>query len=281
MSTHPILVIGGTGITGRRVAARLADRGLPVATASRSGDRRFDWTDDTTWDAALDGVRRAYVVSLDGTVGLTAALVERAEARGLERVVLLSARGIDIPGHYGDDSMAAAGHLDAERAVRASGLEWTILRPGWFIQNFTEGIFRDELTETGELRIPAGDGATPYIDAGDIADVAVAALTGDGHAGRTYELSGPRPLTVAEALAEVSAATGRPARYTPVSPEEYIDGLVAAGVDPVTAKIYDEGLHPVRTGGEARVSDGVERALGRPPRDFAAAVRADLEAARG
>ncbi|MEV0641005.1 NAD(P)H-binding protein [Streptomyces sp. NPDC050619] len=271
MTTKPILVLGGTGKTGRRVARGLTELGIPARAASRSatGGQRFDWNDDTTWAPALDGVSGVYVVQFDGgPAGLTRAFAERAVDAGAERLVLLSARGVDTPGYYGEDTAASEGFLDSEAAVRDSGVAWTVLRPGWFAQNFDEGFFNDSVL-AGEVRLPAGDGAASWIDVEDIADVAVAALTGDGHAGRTYELSGPAPVTMAEALGLIEQATGRKARYTPLTAAEFVAELVADGVPKAEAELWTAALHPVERGFEQKVSDGVREALGREARSFA------------
>jgi uncharacterized protein YbjT (DUF2867 family) len=266
------LVIGGTGTTGRRVAARLTALGLPVRVGSRGGDPRFDWHDPAGWDRVLDGVTALYLVPLDGE-RLTRPFLARAGERGVRRVVLLSGRGADIPGYLPGDNPLGTTHLDGEAALRESGLAWTVLRPGWFTQNFTEGFFA-EAVRTGELRLPAGDGAVPFVDAEDIAAVAVAALTGEGHTGRAYELSGPRALTFAQAAAELSAASGRPLRYVPVSVAEFVRDQTASGVPEPEARWTAELFAPILRGEEERLSAGVRQALGREPRDFADALRA-------
>jgi uncharacterized protein YbjT (DUF2867 family) len=267
MSEHPILVTGATGKSGRRVVSRLRAAGLPVRAAARHGEHVFDWTDRGTWDAALADVRAVYVVQLDGTM-LVRPFVELAVRHGVRRIVLASGRGIDDPGYAKDSNGILDGLVDAEAAVRASGLEWTITRPGWFAQNFSEGFFSDAV-RAGELRLPAGDGAASFVDAEDIAAVVVAALTEDGHAGQVYELSGPRAVTLAEAAATISAATGRDVRYVPLSVPEYVAELVGQGLPPATAEAFADVVEPLREGRDAYVSDGVARALGRPPRTFA------------
>ncbi|WP_335334208.1 SDR family oxidoreductase [Actinoalloteichus caeruleus] len=186
MRVDPILVTGATGRTGRRVARLLGNAGVPVRLAARSGPVRFDWWDQDTWDPALTGAAAVYLVPLDGAA-LTRAFVERAAALGVRRVVLLSGRGVDVPGYLGDGNGGGDTHIHGERAVRDSGLEWTILRPGWFAQDFSEGFFREAVL-AGEVRLPTGDGSATFVDAEDIAAVAVAALTEDGHVGETYEL---------------------------------------------------------------------------------------------
>ncbi|MFB8352502.1 NAD(P)H-binding protein [Streptomyces niveus] len=276
MSEHPILVTGATGKTGRRVVGQLRAKGLPVRAAARNGEHVFDWTDSRTWDASLEGVRSLYIVQLDGTK-LVRPFVERAVRHGARRIVLASGRGIDDPDYAKDSGGVLDGILDSEAAVRESGLEWTISRPGWFAQNFSEGFFADAV-RAGELRLPAGDGAASFVDAEDIAAVVVAALTEDGHAGHTYELSGPRAVTLTEAVATISAAAGREIRYVPVPVAEYVTDLVHQGLPPADAEAFADVIEPLRKGTDAYVSDGVPRALGRPPRSFAEFAKSTAEA---
>ncbi|MFE6777239.1 NAD(P)H-binding protein [Streptomyces sp. NPDC057702] len=273
---QPILVTGATGKSGRRVVSRLRARGLPVRAASRAGEHPFDWSDRATWDAALAGVRSVYVVQVDGTK-LVRPFVERAAHHGVRRVVLASGRGIDDPDYARDSAGVLDGIRDSEAAVRASGLEWTISRPGWFAQNFSEGFFADGV-RAGELRLPAGEGAASFVDAEDIAAVVVAALTEDGHAGRTYELSGPAALTLAEVAATISEAAGRTVRYVPLTVERYVAELVDQGLSPADAEAFAHVMAPLRNGTDAYVSDGVPRALGRPPRTFADFAKATTAA---
>ncbi|MEU5975137.1 NAD(P)H-binding protein [Streptomyces sp. NPDC047315] len=277
MTQHDILVLGGTGTTGRRVARRLKELGHVVRIGSRSADPRFAWESPATWDAALDGVDAVYLVPLDGAL-LTRPFVARAEERGVRRIVLLSGRGVDLPGYMDHSQPAARTHVDGEAAIRsARSAEWTVLRPGWFAQNFSEGFFLDAV-RSGELKLPGEDGAASFVDAEDIAAVAVAALTEDGHAGRTYELSGPGALSLGEVAAEISAASGRTVRYVPVPPADFVAEMTAQGWSPEDAEAYVEILSPVRRGLDAHLSTGVQEALGRQPRDFAA-FAADAAAA--
>lgn len=264
---RPVLVTGGTGRTGRRLVERLTARGLPVRAVSRSAPVPFHWEDRSSWGPALDGVRAAYLayapgISAPGAAETVAAFAGEAAERGVTRLVLLSERGI-----------AAA--LPAERALRESGPpHWTVLRCGWFAQVFSEEFLR-ELVLDGQLPLPAGDGAEPFVDAEDIAEVAaeVLAADGTGHAGRTYELSGPRAWTMAEAAAEIAAATGRQVRYLPVSAEEFTVGMVRAGVPEELARMV-AGIFEQTFRGNARPADGVRQVLGREARDFAGYVRA-------
>ncbi|NGO67986.1 NAD(P)H-binding protein [Streptomyces boncukensis] len=267
MTDAPILVLGGTGKTGRRVAAALAERGHTPRAASRSGDVRFDWTDPATWEPALEGVRAVYVVDSQtpGAAREVPDFSALAVARGVERLVLLSARAFAEL-----DALGAPDELLApERAVRESGAAWTVLRPTWFSQNFTEFPVVSDGIARGELRLPVGDGPESFVDVRDVAEVAVEALTGEGHAGETYELSGPRALTWAEAVGELARATGRPLRYTPLSEAEYRRELAAEGWPEEAVEVLSALFGHIREGRSGAVSDGVRRALGREPRGFA------------
>ncbi|MBQ1079728.1 NAD(P)H-binding protein [Nocardiopsis sp. B62] len=264
-TTRPVLVTGATGMTGSRVLARLRERGVAVRAASRSSEWGFDWSDPSTWDRVLRGAGAVYLVQND-LDPRAPEFVERAVALGVERVVQLSARGVDGPNYfeYLNDTPA---HLVGERAVRASGLEWTILRPGWFSQNFSEGLLSDGV-RSGVLRLPTADGATTWIDTEDIAAVAVAALTESGHHGRTYELGGPRALNLSEVAAEISQALGRTIRYEPVSEKEYASGLLAQGWSEAGTDDMVMALSAIRRGLESTYVPGVREALGRDPRGF-------------
>lgn len=256
-----ILVLGGTGKTGRRVATALRRRGVDPAVASRRGPVRFDWTDRSTWKPALDGVSAVYVVDSQGP-GAPDELRELTDlaAAGSLRLVLLSSRTY---GEMGEDRLAT------ERAVKEAGMPWTILRPSWFAQNFTEfDLFASLLGDEGELRLPTGDGREAFIDLEDLADVAAAALTEDGHTGRTYVLSGARSLSFEEAVAEIARATGRPLRFVPVSEDAYRVELVAAGYPGAVIDDTVAVLRHIRLERGSEPTDGVREALGRPPRDF-------------
>ncbi|MDT0489792.1 NAD(P)H-binding protein [Streptomyces sp. NPDC012600] len=272
----PVLVLGATGKTGRRVLARLRELGVETRAASRSGETPFDWADPKTWGPALEGAAAVYIVPLDTTPSPTPAFVERAVAAGARRLVLLSARGVDTPGYFGSPDYDGGPHAQGEEAVRSSDVTWTILRPGWFAQNFTEGVFLDDI-RNGSLTLPVGDGEASYIDADDIAAVAVAALTEDGHEGEEYELSGPRALGVADVLDEIAKVSDVRASYIPAEEAAFREGLVAQGMSEVEAALWTAALDPIRTSREAPVKDGVERALGRPPRDLAEVVREAAE----
>ena len=253
------LVVGGTGKTGRRVAERLEARGLPVRVGSRSGEPPFDWEDETTWAPALEGVGAAYItyypdLAIPGAVEAVRSFTELAVEAEVGRLVLLSGRGEEEAQR-------------AERAVQEAGVEWTIVRCSWFSQNFSENYLLEPIL-SGEVALPAGDVPEPFVDAEDIANVAVAALTEDGHAGQLYELTGPRLLTFEEALGEISRAAGREIRYVPVSVQEYSPMLAEHDVPAEFVWLLAYLFSEVLDGRNAHLTDGVQRALGREPKDF-------------
>jgi uncharacterized protein YbjT (DUF2867 family) len=261
---RPILLTGGTGKTGRRVAERLEALGLPVRVGSRRADPPFDWDEPDTWAAALDGARAVYVtyapdIAFQGGADAVDAFVRQAVAAGARRVVLLSGRGEEEAEH-------------AEELVKASGADWTIVRCAVFAQNFDEGVLVESV-QAGALAMPAGDVAEPFLDVEDIADVVTAALTDDRHIGQLYELTGPRLLTFHEAMAEVSEALGRPVQYVPVSSEEFLAELRGAGMPEDEAVGLTELFAAIFDGRNQSLADGMQEALGRPPRDFAEYAR--------
>jgi uncharacterized protein YbjT (DUF2867 family) len=253
------LVLGGTGKTGSRVARRLAALGRSVRVGSRRGTPPFDWDDEATWERALADVGAAYVsyypdVAIPGAADRVDSFVKLALKCGVRRLVLLSGRGEDEAQR-------------AERVVQDSGADWTIVRASWFAQNFSES-FLVSAVQAGEVVLPVGDIPEPFVDVDDIADVAVAALTEDGHAGQLYEVTGPRMLTFADAVAEIAAATGQEIRYVQISPEAFKMALSEQGLPADLVWLLDYLFATVLDGRNAFVTDGVERVLGRPPRDF-------------
>lgn len=267
--TKPILVIGATGKTGRRVAQRLTAKGIPVKAASRNGETRFDWNDKSTWAPALDGVGAAYItyypdLAFPGAAETVEELANLAVANGVKRLVLLSGRGEE-------------GAQLAEQKVKDSGADYTLVRSAFFNQNFSEAFA--ETIQHGVLAMPGGDTAEPFLDAEDIADVVTAALTDDKHIGQLYELTGPRLMTIAQAATELGDAMGRPLQYIPVTAAEYAEGLIASGFPAEEAAPIAGLIAEVLDGRNSYLSDGVERALGRKPHDFA--VWANETAATG
>lgn len=259
MTDHPILVIGATGKTGSRVVTKLEAKGVAVRRGARHSETPFDWEDPATWAPVLKGVSKAYVtyfpdLAFPGAVEKLEAFTKVAADSGLEHVVLLSGRG---------EHFATVG----EEVVRNSGIPFTIVRAAWFAQNFSEGYLRDPILG-GALPMPGGDMPEPIIDIDDIADVVVAALTEDGHQGERYEVTGPRLMTFAEMAEVLTETLGRPIQYVPISFDDFHANVAASGGEFV-ADIFTSIARETLDGRNAHVTDGVERALGRKPRDFA------------
>ena len=266
MKPATTLVTGGTGKTGRRVAERLERGGHAIRVGSRSNTPAFDWEDRATWAGALDGADTVYLsyypdLAVSGAPAAVGEFTEQAVAAGVRRLVLVSGRG----------------EPEAQRSERvleqaADGVEWTVIRASWFNQNFNEGYLLDPVL-SGEVALPAGDIPEPFVDANDIADVAVLALTEDGHSGEVYEVTGPRPLTFAEAVDEIARATRRDLRYMRIGVDELAAGLAEAQVPDDYIGLLRYLFGEVLDGRNTKVTDGVQRALGREPREFADFVR--------
>ncbi len=260
MNHSPILVLGSTGRTGRRIVQRLSEKGHAVRSGSRQSEPPFDWGKQSGWDAVLDGAAAAYIcyspdLAIPGATDAVRAFVERAVEHRVRRLVLLSGRG---------EEEAQA----CELIIQRPDIEWTVVRCSWFCQNFSEGEFLD-MVLAGEIALPAGEVGEPFVDADDIADVAVAALTEYGHAGQVYELTGPRLLTFAEAVGEIADATGREIQYIQIPPEAFTAGVAESGLPEDILWLLNYLFETVLDGRNAYLADGVQRALGREPRDFA------------
>jgi uncharacterized protein YbjT (DUF2867 family) len=212
----------------------------------------------------LDGVHSVYIsyapdLAVPGATGSIQLFVDKAIAKGVTRLVLLSGRG---------EEEAQA----CERIVQRPGVEWTVVRASWFMQNFSEGEFLD-MVLGGTITLPATDVREPFIDVNDIADVAVAALTEAGHAGEIYEVTGPRLLTFTELASEISQAAGREVHFVQISKEAFATAIAESGAPDEIAWLLNYLFETVLDGRNAYVGDGVKRALGRSPRDFSEYVR--------
>jgi uncharacterized protein YbjT (DUF2867 family) len=266
-----VLVLGGTGKTGRRVAQRLQALGVPTCIGSRSGTPAFDWEDPATWRAALQGMTAAYIayhpdLAVPGASEVIRAFSATALECGVTRLVLLSGRGED-------------GAERSERALRESGADWTILRCSWFFQNFSESFLRDAVL-SGTIALPVGGVLEPFVDADDIAEVAVAALTRPGHSRQLYELTGPRLMSFGQAAQEISAALARPVGYQPIALDDFLAGLREAGLGEPMLWLMNELFAQVLDGRNSSLADGVQRALGRAPGDFTDFLRREAAAGR-
>lgn len=253
------LVLGGTGKTGRRIVRRLTALGVATRVGSRSGDPAFDWDNSHNWDQVLKNVSSVYInfapdLAVPGATEAINRFMEQAIRSGVKRVVLLSGRGEEEAQR-------------CEAIIQRDNIEWTVVRASWFMQNFSEGAFMDMIMN-GEVLLPAGEITEPFVDADDIADVAVAALTEDGHNGQIYEVTGPRLLSFAEAVTEIAKACGRPIRYQTIPVKDFIEAAKAAGIPTDLVWLLEYLFTSVLDGRNEYLTDGVQRALGRAPNDF-------------
>jgi len=262
------LVIGGTGKTGRRVAERLQALGRRTRIGSRSGNPAFDWNDQSTWPVALLDVTAVYVtfapdLAVPGANETIRRFTRLAVESGVQRLVLLSGRG---------EEEARA----CERIVQEAGVAWTIVRAGWFSQNFSEGEFLG-MVKDGTITLPAGDIPEPFVDVDDIADVAVAALTDGGHEYEIYEVTGPRLMTFSDVAKAISQATGREVKFVQIPKEAFNQAVRESGAPDEYAWLLNYLFETVLDGRNAYLCDGVQRALGRAPKDFADFARQTAE----
>ncbi|GAB3259312.1 Rossmann-fold NAD(P)-binding domain-containing protein [Arthrobacter pigmenti] len=264
MADQQILVLGSTGTIGRRVVQQLSPSDARILPASRSGSIRHDWNEPATWNGALFGGTDAMFVMAPDGVGIDPRFLTEAHQSGVTRFVLLSSKAIDV---MQDERLLAA-----EQAIKASGAEWTIVRPDWFNQNFSEGFLR-EAVAAGEVTIPLGEMRQAFNDARDIAAVVAAALTEDGHHGQTYELSGPDAITFGEAAGMVSKAVGKPIYYDG-SADAYIRTMTGFGLDRADVLRDVEAFEALQARGDSVPNDTVKRITGKPPRTFADFVEA-------
>lgn len=268
MQNAPILIIGKKGKTGSRVNQRLQALGYATRAVSRSTTPSFDWEDPATWANAIQGTRSAYVTyQPDLAVPKAEATIKQfirvARENGVTHIVLLSGRGEE-------------GAERAEQILKDSGIDWNIVRCSWFNQNFSESFMVEGIL-AGELVLPESDTVEPFVDADDIADVVVAALTEPGHRNRLFELTGPRALTFAQCINEISDALGRPVKYTAVPIDNYVSALSEQGAPTELQWLIRELFTVVFDGRNSRVMPGVEEALGRSPTDFSTYIQKTIE----
>lgn len=260
MNNSPFLIIGKTAKTGLRVEKRLQAVGYATRGVSRSSSPTFDWEDQSTWRKAMQGTESAYVTFYPDLAIPTAEQTIRdfiavAKEVGLRHIVLLSGRGEE-------------GAERAEAVLANSGLDWNVVRASWFMQNFSEGFMIDGILG-GNVMLPAGDIAEPFIDIDDIAEVAVAALTRSELRNRLFEVSGPRAMTFAQCVEEISQAVGYPVLYTRIPMDDFNGALRAQGMPEEMLWLMNELFNVVLDGRNAQPANGVEEAVGRPATDFA------------
>ena len=264
MTGSEIVIIGGLGKTGGRVAARLEARGRAARSASRSTQPAFDWTDRSGWVAAFAGAKAAYVtyqpdLMVPGAADDIEALAAAARQNGVEHIVLLSGRGEE-------------GALVSEERLKASGVAYTVLRASWFNQNFSEGAFLDGIL-AGELALPVDAVREPFVDLDDVADAAVEVLLNPAHRNKIYELTGPQLLTFRDAVADVAAAAGREIAYVPVPLAAFVDGMRQAGTPDDVLWLMGELFTSTLDGRNENICRDLEDLIGRPAKPFASFAR--------
>jgi len=255
-----ILVIGGTGKTGRRVVERLITRDIPVRIGSRAGEPPFDWENPETWAGVLDGMDKVYItyhpdLAIPGARKTIEEFTSQAVKGGIQKMILLSGKG---------EKEAEL----CEQVVMNAGADWTIVRASWFNQNFSESFFLDPIL-AGHVALPGEEALVPFVDADDIADVVVESLLDDKHVGQTYELTGPRQLTFKQVTEEISNATGRDIVYNSITLEEYEKMLreyeVPEGVIWLISYLFTEVL---LISSNSAVANDIQKVLGRKAKDF-------------
>jgi len=259
MKTEPIVIIGPNGKTGSRVQQRLRQQGYATLGVSRSSTPAFDWEQPDNWQHALKGAKSAYVtfypdLAVPGAQEAIRRLIREATAAGVEHLVLLSGRGEE-------------GARKAEQALINSGLDWNLVRCSWFAQNFSESFMLEGIL-AGNLALPADTVLEPFVDADDIADVAVAALTRPDLRNQLFELSGPRALSFAECVQMISDASGRPIRYTTIDLNDFLQELEVQGIPQQFRWLMKELFGKVLDGRNTPTTTGVQQALGRPATSF-------------
>jgi len=260
-----VLVLGGTGKTGSRVAGRLSVHGASVRTAARSGaDVHFDWDNQATWEEALRGATGLYLVSpilrID-FAGLVGQFLDQAERAGVRHVTYLSAYGME----YAPAEVAPRA-VELDLAARGS-LTSTVIRPAWFMEDFSETFLQPV---HDEIVVPAGDGAEAFVSVEDIAAVAaVTLIEPEKHAGHAYAPTGPQAHTMAEAAEMISAAANRTITYRDTDREQWIAAMISTGVPAEYAQVLRPLTATLASGNGARPNSDIPDVTGRAPVTFA------------
>ncbi len=260
MKTENILVIGGTGKTGKRVVHLLEELGHNVRIGSRSASPAFDWHQPEGWSQALEDMDKVYItyqpdLAVPGALQAIEQLVKESKRAKVKKLVILSGKG------------EREAQL-CEQVIIHSGLAYTIVRASWFNQNFSENFLLEPVLE-GMVALPQAEANIPWVDADDIAAVAAKALTEDEHNGKIYELTGPRTLTFKDAVNEIAKASNRELTFIPISVKEYGDGMRQANIPEDFVWLIEYLFTEVLGNPElAEVTNDIEKVLGRKPIDF-------------
>lgn len=264
MEENKILVLGGKGKTGRRVAERLTKLGKTIRIGSRSEQPSFDWENPETWAGALEGMDMVYItfqpdLAVPGALKAIEEFTSQAVKAGIQKMVLLSGKG---------EKEAEL----CEQAVMSAGADWTIVRASWFNQNFSESFFLDPIL-AGYVALPRAEALVPYVDVDDIADVVVESLLDNKHVGQTYELTGPRQLTFKQVIEEISKVTGRDIKFSSITMDEYTKMLKEYQVPEDYIWLINYLFTEVLVDRNSIVTNDIEKVLGRKAKDFAEYAR--------
>ncbi len=272
----PLLVTGANGKTGRRVRQQLERAGYPVRAVGRSSTPvRFDWTDPSSYERAAEGIGGAYLVAPLGPTDLLPVMqpfIDVLLRRGTGRLVLLSAASLAA----GDPLMGTV-----HAYLQAHAPRWAVLRPSWFMQNFSEAQHLASIVEQGVVVSATQTGRIGWIDAHDIAAVACSYLVDASLPNEDVLLTGPRALSYDEVVATIARASGRPIEHRAVTVAEMAARFVEAGLSPEYAKLLAEMDGAIARGDHDFTTAVVERRIGRAPRDFGDFVGAHVDVWRG
>jgi uncharacterized protein YbjT (DUF2867 family) len=284
---NPILVTGSTGTVGNEVIKQLAAAGATIRAAVRAASNTeeikqagaepfvMDFTDAESVRAALAGVERAFLLTpvMPDPTGLTTGFIAAARDAGLKHIVKLSVLAVDSEA----DFLLGKQHRQSERDIVDSGIAYTFLRPNFFMQNF---LGQDSIKSQGAFYDSSGDAKASHVDVRDIAAVAVAALTGSGHEGKIYDITGSQALSNFEIADVLSSVTGRKVTYVPVSDDDARSGMRAAGMPEWLVEALLELIEIKREGYFQTISSDVEPVIGRKPITFEQFARDHVEAFR-
>jgi uncharacterized protein YbjT (DUF2867 family) len=259
MEEGKILVTGGKGKTGRKVAERLTKRGKSIRIGSRNEKPSFDWENPETWTGALDGMHTVYItfqpdLAVPGALKAIKEFTSQAVNSGIKKMVLLSGKG---------EKEAEL----CEQVVMNSGADWTIVRASWFNQNFSESFFLDPI-KAGYVSLAKAETLIPFVDTDDIADVVVESLLNEKHNGKTYELTGPRQLTFKQVIEEISKVTGRDIKFDSITMDEYTKMLKEFEVPEDYIWLINYLFTEVLVEKNSIVTNDIEKVLGRKAKDF-------------
>ncbi len=255
-----ILVIGGTGKTGRRVVEQLQKKGIEPRVGSRSATPSFDWDNKDTWVEALNGIEKMYVtyypdLAVPGAKEAIQSLTYLAKELGVKKMVLLSGKG---------ETEAEA----CEKIVIDSGMNYTIVRASWFNQNWSESFFLEPIL-SGEVALPMSDVLIPFVDANDIAEVAATVLLDDSYNGEIIEVTGPELITFKDIVDIISKTSNRGLNFYDITLEQYVDGMKQMQIPNDVVWLIEYLFSHVLTNPKNQlVVNDIERVLGRKAKTF-------------